>query len=183
MKKIILRLGCLCLLVIGGLLAGTDEAAADPVSGVRLGVEGGINLGNFNGPYTSDGIGSRAGFAGGGFLDMPLIPGLNIQPEILYEQKGGKFNGTAYQLDYVEIPILLDIALVGAPLAILVGPSFDNLVGNVNNVNNTDIGVVLGGQVNLDSFLVSGRYEFGLLNVFNVIQNSSFTVLVGMSFI
>jgi hypothetical protein len=121
---------------------------------------------------------------GGGFLDVPLASVLNLQPEILYEQKGGKYYGTAYQLDYIEIPILLDVALIG-PFGILVGPSFAVEVGNVNNVNDTDIGVILGGQLNLDRFLVSFRYEAGLLNIFpiNPAQNGTFTALVGLSFI
>ena len=153
---------------------------------MRLGVEGGINLANLNGANVGDAFASRVGLAGGAFLGLPLGPSLELQPELLYEQKGGKFNGNAYQLNYVEVPILLDITFIG-PLGLLVGPSFDANVYNsgVGNVNNTDMGLVLGAQLNLDRFLVSGRYEVGLSNISSntAVQNGTFTFLVGLSFI
>ncbi len=182
MKKLILSFGCLCLLLISGSTVRADDAGIVP--GPRLGVEGGIDLANFNGQNVNDVFASRAGFVGGAFMELPLGLALNLQPEILYEQKGGKYNGQDYQLNYVEVPVLLNIAFIG-PLGLLVGPAFDLNVAGVNNINNTDIGLVLGGQLNLDRFLTSCRYEVGLSNVSstNAVQNGTFTVLVGLSFL
>lgn len=189
MKKTLLKLGCLCFLATAGLLAGVLEAQADPVLGLKLGLEGGINLANLNGQNVNDVVGSRLGFVGGAFADIPFAPTLALQPEMLYEQKGGKYNGTAYQLDYIEVPILLNIGF-GIPLinpSILVGPSFNSNVANsgLSNINQNEMGFIVGAQANLFQFLFSGRYEIGLTNVSSTqnIQNGTFTFLVGLSFI
>lgn len=165
-------------------MADEDKSSEGP--SVGLGVEGGINLANLTGPNVNDVIASRLGFVGGAFLRLPLGSSLAIQPEILYAQKGGKFNGNAYQLDYVEIPILLDVTLIG-PLGILLGPSFNANVANngVANISQTDVGVILGAQLYFSRFLISGRYEVGLTDVSSntAIQNGTFTFMAGLSFI
>ena len=174
------------LLVLGSSLAFADDSTSSTGPSVRFGVEGGINLANLNGANVNDEVGSRLGFVGGAFLGLPLGESLKLQPEALYSQKGGKYNGNPYQVDYWEIPILLDVTLVG-PLGLLLGPSFAFTAANngIANINNSDVGLVAGGQLNLDRFLVSGRYEIGLTNVTNnqSIQNGTFTFMVGLSFI
>lgn len=185
MKKIILSLGCLFLLAMGGSMAMAD--AVPSVLSPRLGVEGGIDMANFVGTNVSDIFASRLGFVAGVFADLPLIPSLTLQPEILYEQKGGKYNGTAYELNYVEVPVLLDVTF-GIPLlnpGILLGPSFAANIAGVANINQTDIGLIVGAQATLSQFLFSGRYEIGLTNVNSTqnVQNGTFTLLVGLSFI
>ncbi len=184
MKKIKLIIGCLLLMTMGSSAAIADEAA--PGFAPRIGVEGGFDLANLNGPNVNDVFGSRLGWVVGAFVNLPFGPTLALQPEILYEQKGGKFNGNPYQLDYVEVPILLDITLIG-PLGILLGPSFDGNVASsgVQNVNNTDVGLVGGAQVFVGPLLFSGRYEIGLSNINSnqQIQNGTFTFMAGLSFI
>jgi hypothetical protein len=79
----------------------------------------------------------------------------------------------------------LNIDVIG-PIGILLGPSFDATVANnVGATTNNDVGLVGGVQVNLERFLVSGRYELGLTNINNnqQIQTGTFTFLVGLSFI
>ncbi|HTA77829.1 MAG TPA: porin family protein [bacterium] len=190
MKKLILTLGCLCLMALGGSLAMADEdktsTSSDSGSGApfRLGVEGGFDLANLNGQNVNDVFGSRLGWVAGAFASLPIGPTFAIQPELMYEQKGGKYNGNPYRLDYLEIPVLLDIKVIG-PVGILLGPSFDANVANsgVSNLNSTDVGLVAGVQVNLERLLVSGRYELGLTNINSnqQIQNGTFTMLVGLS--
>jgi hypothetical protein len=186
MNKFALAMGCLVLFSLGSSFSYADEGGSMPGSGVRLGVEAGFNLSNLNGPNANDVFASRLGFCGGAFLGLPLGPALQLQPEILYSQKGGKYNGNPYQLDYWEIPVLLDVNLVG-PLGFLVGPSFAYNAANngIADIDNSDVGLVLGAQVNVERFLVSGRYEIGLTNVTNnqSVQNGTFTFLVGLSFI
>jgi hypothetical protein len=185
MKKLTLTFGCLLLFALGSSSAMADEAA--PVGPLpRLGVEAGFNLANLNGSDANDVFASRLGFVGGGFLSLPLGPSLAIQPELLYEQKGGKFNGNPYQVDYLEVPVLLDINFIG-PLGVLAGPSFDVNVAhqNVDNINPTDVGLVLGAQLSLSNFLISGRYEFGLTDLSSTqkFQSGTFTFLAGLSLI
>ena len=184
MKKLNLMVSCLFLLAMGSSAA----MAADEAEGPKplLGVEGGINLSSFNGDTVNSVYESRLGFVGGGFLSLPLGSSLSLQPEVLYEQKGGKINGFDYQLDYVEIPLLLDVKILG-PLGILLGPSFSANVASTAGVTveNTDVGVILGAQLNIMAFLVSGRYEVGLTDLSSntKVQNGTFTLLVGLSII
>ena len=151
----------------------------------KIGVEGGFNIASLNGPV-DDVFATRLGFVGGAFLNLPFGPTLALQPELLYEQKGGQVNGNPYRLDYVEVPVLLDISLVG-PLGILLGPSFAANVDNqgVSNPNSTDVGLILGAQLDFLPILLSGRYEVGLTDVSTNanIQNGTFTFLAGLSFI
>ena len=188
MKKLTLILSCLCLLAVSvSTVRADDSDSSSSHSGFspKLGVEGGFDLSNLNGQNVNDVFGSRLGWVGAVFASLPLGPTLAFQPELMYEQKGGKYNGNPYRLDYAEVPLLLDISFIG-PIGILLGPSFDaNVANNVSGTNNTDIGLVGGVQLNLDRFLVSGRYELGLTNINNnqQIQNGTFTFLVGLSFI
>lgn len=187
MKKLIFAAGCLSLLLSGNSVLLAEEAAPTGGPGPRLGVEAGINLASLKGANVNDVFASRLGLVAGGFLNLPLGPTLALQPEVLYEQKGGKLNGNPYQVDYIEIPILLDVTLVG-PLDLLLGPSFDTNVFNNDNtvtVNREDVGLVLGGQLNLGRFLINGRYELGLNDVSpnQSFQNGTFTFLAGLSFI
>ena len=186
MKKITLSVFSLLLFVLGSSFAMADEDKAPEGPGPRIGVEGGINLSSFNGSSAGAVYASRLGFVGGGFLNLPLGSSLSIQPELLYAQKGGKINGSDFQLDYVEIPILLDVNILG-PLGIILGPAFNANVASTTGVtvNSTDVGLVLGAQIIASKFLFSGRYEVGLtdLNTDAKIQNGTFTLLVGLSFI
>jgi len=86
----------------------------------------------------------------------------------------------------LEVPVLLNVTVIG-PLAILLGPSFDMNVfdSGLNNVNNNDVGLVGGLQLNISQLLISGRYEVGLTDVDTTqsFQNGTFTLLAGLSFI
>jgi len=165
----------------------------------NLGVEAGANFANFLGAgVTSLGSanGSKLGLVGGGFLCLNFGDSFAIRPEILYEQKGNQITGTttSTQLDYIEVPVLLKLSL-GTPVinpGLILGPSFAwNLVakdasgGNISNVNTSDVGIVMGVEVDIDKFLVSGRYELGFDNVAqNVnVQNGVLTFLAGFSFL
>lgn len=183
MKKFLLTMGCLALLAVGSpfVMAAEEETA---VMGPRGGVEGGLNVATLNGQQTPGAVyESRLGFVGGGFLQFPLSTSLSLRPEILFAQKGGRINGNEFALDYVEIPLLLNVNIIG-PLGILLGPAFNANVAKPSGVtvNSTDVGIVGGVQLDLFNFLVSGRYEVGLLDLNDnaKIQNGTFTLLAGL---
>jgi len=188
MKNLLLVLACLSLLTLGTSVCRADDGASGSVGAVipapSLGIEAGINLANLNGQNVNDVIASRLGFVGGAYLSVPVAPTLALQPEIMYEQKGGKINGNSIQLGYVEVPVLLDVNLIG-PLGLLLGPSFEVNTDSsgVQNVNSTDVGLIAGAQLNISRLLISGRYEVGLTDVSSnqKIQNGLFTFLVGLS--
>jgi hypothetical protein len=162
-----------------------------------LGLEAGANFSNFIGSdltKVSTANDSKLGFVGGGFLCLNFGTSFGIRPEVLYEQKGNAISGTTTttEVDYVEVPVLLKFSL-GTPAinpAILIGPSFSwNTVatsssGTISNVSSSDIGLVGGLEIDIDKFLVSGRYELGLQNVAQNtnVQNGTLTFLAGYSF-
>lgn len=165
----------------------------------NLGLEAGANFSNFIGSDVSqlgnNANNSKLGLVGGGFLCLNFGTSFGIRPEILYEQKGAAISGTSTttELDYVEVPVLLKFALgtPGINPAILLGPSFDfntvakDVNGNtINGINSSDVGLMGGVELDIDKFLVSGRYELGLDNVKSGtnLQNGTITLLVGYSF-
>jgi len=145
---------------------------------------------------------SRLGLVGGGFLEVQFGNSFSVRPEILYAQKGGKdTSNNTYQLDYIEVPVLLKLSLgtPGVNPGLLLGPTFNlNIIGQVvnggtstdfNNLNKTDIGVMGGVIVDIDKFSLSARYEVGLTDISTSggpsshVQNGTFTLLAGFSFI
>jgi opacity protein-like surface antigen len=165
----------------------------------ELGIESGMNFSYLTGSDAAN-LGpnnlssSQLGFVGGGFLCLNFGPNFGIRPEVLYEQKGAQISGTTtnYEADYVEIPVLLKfgLGLPGLNPSILIGPSFDwatlsSLPTNSGVVNSADVGAVVGLEFNFGPFDLNGRYELGLDNVSSNknIQNGTFTVLMGYSFI
>ena len=166
----------------------------------QLGLEAGANFANFIGSDVTTTLNSapasKLGFVGGGFLCLNFGKVIGIRPEVLYEQKGAAISGTSTstELDYIEVPVLLKFSL-GLPNvnpALLLGPSFswNVLAKDVNNktipdINGSDVGIVGGIELDMDKFLVSGRYELGLQNIQNNtnVQNGTLTFLVGYSFI
>ncbi|HTC21519.1 MAG TPA: porin family protein [bacterium] len=192
MKKLTRVLGCWLLFSLVSSYAMADEggtaAKVEPVP--RLGVEGGFTFGNLTGPGVNDVFGSRFGIVGGIYLNLPLTGSiLGFQPEFLYEQRGGKFDGNLYQLDYLAVPLLMDINF-GMPVFnpdILLGPCLDDVVATegVPDANHFEVGLMLGAQVNFSGFFISGRYELGLTNVSGVqnIQTDTWLLMAGLSYI
>jgi hypothetical protein len=180
-------------LVLMGVLAGRVSAQT-----FNVGIEAGANFSNFIGSGVSSissANGSKLGLVGGGFICLNFGNSFALRPEVLYAQKGNQVTGTSTttQLDYIEIPVLLKLSL-GTPVVnpgILIGPAFawnviakDATGGNIPNISTSDVGLVVGLEVDIDKFLVSGRYELGFNNVAqNVnVQNGTITLLAGYSF-
>ncbi len=192
MKKITLTVACLFLFMPGSsfVMAADSDATKGKVPLPHLGVEAGITFSNLYGDVAHDMFGSRLGIAGGAFLNLPLGTVLALQTEVLYEQKGGKFNGIFYQLDYVEIPLLLNVTF-GTPAfnpGLLLGPAIGDIIASQGvpmTIDHFDVGLVAGLQMNLSQFIVSGRYEMGVmeLSVDQKVKNSTVTFLVGLSYI
>jgi len=137
---------------------------------------------------------SRMGYVGGVFLSLNFTSGFAIRPEALYEQKGAQIAGTQTNLetDYFEVPVLAKIGL-GLPIlnpSLLIGPSFDwntvaSLPGGTGSVNTSDVGLVAGLDFDFSKLCINARYELGLDNVTSNknIQNGTFTILMGYSFL
>jgi hypothetical protein len=180
-------------LIVGCALAGLIAVQASAQT-FNIGLEAGANFSSLIGSDAGEGLDSKLGIVGGGFVCLNFGENFSVRPEILYAQKGAAISGTStsIQLDYIEIPILLKLSL-GSPMVnpgILLGPTFSlNTVASIDghsisDINSSDIGIMGGVEVDIDKFLVTARYELGLQNVIQDVkmQNGTFTILAGYMF-
>lgn len=154
--------------------------------------KGGVVFSNYK--STGSGIEGRTGFVGGLGLSIPVTSDnfFAIQPEILYIQKGAKFNtnlsttrvGDTY-INYLELPVLAKINFGGESFRLYVngGPSVSYaLFGKTNNTdiefgdgadvsfnNRIDLGLQFGGGIGFKAgpgdILLDARYGLGLSNL------------------
>ncbi|MGI4742325.1 MAG: porin family protein [Janthinobacterium lividum] len=114
MKKIILSLG---------LLAGISGAAH--AQSIKYGVKAGASLTSLTGS-DSDGTKNKFGFNGGVLANFGINDMFSIQPEVLYSNKGYKFdggqNGLRLALNYIDVPVLVKIATGSTGLFFELGP-------------------------------------------------------------
>ena len=168
MKKVILSLA---------ILAGASSAAQ--AQSARFGVKAGLNLSNASGDNTSNNK-NLTGLAAGVMADFGFSDLISFHPELLYSQKGAKFesNGLTAQdrLSYLDIPLLLRVNAdglffeAGPQAGILVGRKFESnlLPGSTSTdgVRKFDVGYVAGVGYQLSSGLELGvRYNGGILDI------------------
>lgn len=169
----------LCLVCAGPALA----------QGIGKGVRGGVNL-TTTVTAGDDGGASldwqlRPVFAG--FITWRVASWLQAQPEVVYAMKGAGSDefgiSSKLLLDYVEVPLLARLsksAFGGRSLYVVAGPSFAWLAraktradfGGATeeldireDVERFDLGVAVGGGIELGSIVVDGRYTHGLSDI------------------
>jgi len=164
-------------------LKSQDSSPVDTRQKFQIGVKAGANYANV---YDESGDQFRAdgklGLALGGFVRIPILKQIGIQPEILYSQKGFKGSGTllgnSYNFsrttNYLDVPILF--AFKPSPyVTFLGGPQFSYLLSqkdeftstlysnsqmaefNLDDIRNNLFGFALGIDANFENFLVSAR--------------------------
>ena len=149
----------------------------------------------------------RNGATAGLFFTYSLLPAFDIQPEILYCQKGTNVNDNGYiKLNYITLPVLLKYK---SPARGLVAPTFFAgpelgilLSAKINKGDaETDYGYYLknfdwgfsfgvGIDVRLLSLklMLDARYTFGLTNMVHdpgsgdSLKNSAFMLTAGLGF-
>ena len=100
----------------------------------------------------------------GFFYSIPISESISVQPEIYFAMKGGKYYSAAQRstesahLNYIEIPLLLNVELLKQKLEIYLGPYVGFLIGSKeidrehdwtwreNEVKDYDYGVSLGAR-------------------------------------
>jgi hypothetical protein len=156
---------------------------------VTYGVKGGVHLATLqvDGGDEAGALDWRPGLVAGGFLAWPLAGRLEVQPELLFTQKGASAEedgGTATQkLDYLDVPVLVSCRLfgdAGRHLSGFVGPAFgfrlrarssasfggDTLEQDVSEqVKHTDFTVVGGLAYHRGRVVVDGRYSWGISDI------------------
>ena len=161
--------------------------------GLDFGVKAGVNFANIT---DASGLSNQTGFVGGVFLGATFSEKIGIQGELLYSQQGADFDLGEFDLDYINVPILLRYFLVkglnlqaGPQFGILVNDDARTLLGEVINdigTNNFDVSGVVGVGYDLPlGIRVSGRYQFGFNDVSDQVsgKNSVVTLAVGYSFL
>ena len=179
-------------------------AQAPSVGLTGKGIKAGVDLAKFTGSDATD-QSMKTGFTVGGFITYSFTDLFGIQPELLYSMKGSKVDvgGTTVntKLNYIEIPVLFRVQLVGAPTFkpnFYVGPELGILlsakredVDIKDDTKSTDFGII--GGVGADFPMGAGkltfdaRYDLGLSKVVDVspapkVNNSAITFLVGYGF-
>lgn len=158
------------------------NTSSDSRSDLKFGLKAGVNFSNIydekNQSYVAD---SKAGFAAGAFLSIPLGKFIGFQPEVMYSQKGFKATGNTLGFGYeftrttnfIDIPLQLQIKPI-EQLTFLVGPQFSYLLETKNEFNGSTsttqedaingenykkniFGFVVGADINLENFIISGR--------------------------
>ena len=175
-KKVVL------LIALFAASVSFSQVTNDTRDELKLGIKAGINYSNVYDEQGEDFVASgKAGFAAGAFVSIPLGKFFGIQPEVMYSQKGYKATGSVLGLKYdysktttfVDIPLLLQIKPIPM-LSFVAGPQFSYLLDTKNTFNGTTtttteasvnadnykkniFGFVVGADVNIEHFIISGR--------------------------
>ena len=193
-----------CIIMI--LLTIYVISAAD----IGFGVKGGLNFANMYGQQAQY-ISNRTGFNAGLFFNIELSDVFEVQPEVLYMQKGGRYVPPDWvflmMIDYIVIPVLIKgvipaqsgtkfnifTGLYGAYNVIAKGRLENDTLpdADIDNINNIDSGLVFGAGLDFPlssgEIIFEGRYELGLLQVSEADydfdrKNDCISVMLGYSF-
>jgi len=164
-----------------------------------IGAKAGVNVSNVYDQKGENFVADpKLGFAGGGFIAIPIGKYLGIQPEVMFSQKGYQSTGTMLgsnysdtrTTSYLDIPLQLQFKPVTF-LTFLGGVQYSYLLHqkdiyayglnslaqqqefNNDNARKNIFGAVFGIDANIDHFLISGKACWDLQN--NTGNGSSYT--------
>lgn len=195
------------VLVIALMLMSTAFISAQEF--VYFGVKGGVNFSSFTGDGYDDFVDpeERTSFHLGLLAEIPVSDRFSIQPEVLYSAQGYDISSmdgaddVEFQLDYINVPVLAKFYLfnrfsleAGPQIGFLVNKEIDtNPTGdggdisiNDDNYKDVDFALGLGASYKFSNFFVSGRYNIGLSDIYDVegvdAKNSVIQAGVGLIF-
>ena len=166
--------------------------------GIDFGIKAGVNFASI---ADATGLDNRTGFVAGIFVGGKLGDKLGVQADLLYSQQGAEFTAGKFDLDYVNVPIVLKYFITdafhfhaGPQFGVLINDEVQTIVGETINdiaTNNFDLSGVVGVGVDLPMGIrLDGRYNFGLSDVLDNPENkesngknSVITLSVGYSFL
>ena len=145
MKKVILSLA---------ILAGVTSAAN---AQTRFGVKAGLNLANIT-AKDIDGNKNLLGAAAGVMADVSFSDLISFHPELLFSQKGVRYEETGFKgqvrTNYIDLPLLLRVKADG--LFFEAGPQAGLLVSQKFEANGTTISTSTDGTRKLDIGYIAG---------------------------
>lgn len=191
----------------------TGQAEVASAGRIEGGVKGGLSFSDI--PRFADVLAEEAeadtdyriGAVVGGFVAFPFSRYLSLQPEVLWAQRGieGSIPSAgetfALKLAYIDIPILLRIGpssgrgfhVVAGPslnvnlgAQLIVGDTFNDEEDYKDEVEDFDVGLVVGAGHYGGLLIVEGRYQEGLRNIAALsdrsYRNRGFAAMVGIRF-
>ena len=202
------------LLTIAALFLLIGGATTAQAQSVAFGLKGGVNFANLDIAEEEEEIDfdRRTGFVGGGFLVWPANARVALQLEALYSQKGARFDEPGVEvhlnLNYFEVPILVRASTArnssGVAFHAFGGPAFafrtsaegtasfegESATQDIGeDVSKNDVGLVVGGGVEVGRFVFDVRQTWGLMNINKnqdegdtTMKNRAFTVMAGVRF-
>ncbi len=157
--------------------------------GVDLGIKFGANFATIS---DAAGLDNKTGFHAGAFAALKFNDKVALQGELLYSQQGSEVNLGDFNLDYVNVPVIVKYYLVQG-LNIQLGPQFGFLVNDelpsesdFNNPESMDFSAVMGLGYDLPFGLrIDGRYNLGLTDISKNVdgKNQVITISLGYSFL
>lgn len=183
--------------------------AQDKESFFRMGAKAGVNINKIDGVAYKTGF--NYNFQAGVFAQFNITKRLGIQPEISFVQTQSEYTDDANviyddlfgggkqhtaKLDYLEIPVLLNINIGPTrKVKLQIGPAFggllkqtlDTLKVGVNNVyKNAEWSAIGGLWIQLPLVNLSARYKMGLTNISNISstptwRNQAIQISVGIA--
>lgn len=174
-----------------------------------FGIKGGVNFSTVTGDYFEN-PDSRTAFNIGLIAEIPIADRLSIQPEVLYSAQGYDFasidednvfdtdDNIEYQLDYIQVPVLVKMYLVGG-LSLQAGPSFNFNVneeidfeptengGDIDlsdQVKDFEFGAAAGLEYKFNNgFLIQGRYMYGVTEVSEGSEAHNSVIQAGIGYV
>lgn len=150
--------------------------AQDSREKIHLGGKAGLNISSIYDTKGEDyNAQAKAGFAGGGFIAIPIGKYLGIQPEVLFAQKGYTASGFSEGHNYtysrttnhLEIPVLLQLKPVSF-ISIVGGPQFSYMTSReesfkTNNLTMTQIQEIENDNIRKNTMGFTTGVDFYLL--------------------
>lgn len=181
MKKIVLALVC-AVMSLGAFAQ------------VSYGVKAGFDMTNFVGSDVDHKM--MPNYQVGLFVEKKFNDKFGIAPEAAFAAQGGKPNDVDFQVNYINVPVMLKYYAT-EDLAIDFGPQVGfNVYSKLEGVDmkdatkTVDFGLGLGGTYNLaENFFLQARYTMGLTDAFkseglikNNAKNGNIQLSVGYRF-
>ena len=178
--------------IFTNLQAQRNKSSGERESFFRLGAKAGVNVNKIDGKKYSEGF--NYNFQAGAFAQINFNSKLGLQPElnfvqtqteytddanIIYEDLVGGGSQHTAKLDYLEIPLLLNINVGPTKrVKLQIGPSYGALLSqtvdsvrmgvNKNVFKNGEWSAIGGLWIQLPFINLSARYKLGLSNINNI---------------
>lgn len=206
-KKILLPL--LLIIISVNITAQRNSLDKDHENFFRFGAKGGVNINKVTGQAYNNEF--KYNFQVGGFMQINFSSRFGFQPEVNFVQSQSEFaddpnniyddlfgNGSQHKakLDYLEVPLLLNINVGPSKrVKLQVGPAYggllkqtvDSLKTNGDIYKNSDWSAIGGLWIQLPFFNIGARYKLGLTNI-NAIddrdkwKSQSIQIFAGVTF-